>query len=385
MRLLISTLSLLLAFSLSAFTYAQDDEGYFPTPAKHLIIIDHDSGQILFEKNARVPMAPASMTKIMTATVIFDRLKSGALSLTDEFEVSENAWRRGGAKSGSSTMFLDLNSKASVSDLLRGVIVQSGNDACIVLAEAIAGSESNFAKMMNDKAKEIGLTTANFKNSTGWPDEGHLISAHDLAKLSSYTINAHPELYKLYAERGFKWNGISQPNRNPLFGSGSSGADGLKTGYTEVSRYGFVGSAVRDGKRRIFVVNGLESKAQRRSESIRIMNAAFNAFNSYGLFKSGDKVGSADVYMGTEASVPLIAKSDISVGLHKAQRSDLKVNVKYQGPIAAPVTEGDEIATLVISATGMEDRTVPLYAGASVERKSFFGRFIAGTLQKIRG
>ncbi|NNC36254.1 MAG: D-alanyl-D-alanine carboxypeptidase [Acidimicrobiales bacterium] len=385
MRLFISSIALFLAFSLSALSFAQDDNRYFPTPAKHLIIIDHDSGEILFEKNARVPMAPASMTKIMTASVVFDRLKSGTLSLTDEFEVSENAWRRGGAKSGSSTMFLDLNSKASVSDLLRGVIVQSGNDACIVLAEAIAGSESNFAKMMNDKAEELGLTTANFKNSTGWPDDEHVISAYDLAILSSHTINEHPELYKIYAERSFKWNGITQPNRNPLFGARSHGADGLKTGHTEISKYGFVGSAVRDGKRRIFVVNGLESKAQRRLESIRIMNAAFNAFNSYGLFKSGDKVGSADVYMGVEATVPLIVKSDVSVGLHKAQRSDLKVSVQYKGPVAAPVAEGDEIAKLVISAEGMEDRRVPLYAGASVARKSFFGRFIAGILQKIRG
>lgn len=303
--------------------------------------------------------------------------------MDDEFDVSVEAWTRGGAKSGSSTMYLDVHSKASVADLLRGIIVQSGNDACIVMAEALAGSEDNFAKMMNDKAKELGLTTANFKNSTGWPHEEHMISAYDLAKLASYTINEHPELYKIYAERSFKWNNISQPNRNPIFGV--TGADGLKTGHTQVSKYGFVGSAIRDGKRRIFVVNGLESKAQRRSESRRTMNAAFTAFNSYSLFKSGDEVGLADVYMGNEASVPLVAKSDISAGLHKAQRSDLKVKIKYQGPVPAPITEGDQIAELVISATGMEDKTVPLYAGANVERKSFFGRFIAGTLQKIRG
>jgi D-alanyl-D-alanine carboxypeptidase (penicillin-binding protein 5/6) len=384
MRILIPTLILFITLSLNAVSFAQDDENsYFPTPARHIIIIDHDSGEILFEKNARVPMAPASMTKIMTASVVFDRIKSGALLLTDQLYVSEDAWRRGGAKSGSSTMFLDLNSQASVSDLLRGVIVQSGNDACIVLAEALAGSEANFAKMMNDKAKELGLTTANFKNSTGWPDEEHVISAYDLARLASHTIKEHPELYKIYAERSFTWNGITQPNRNPIFGV--DGADGLKTGHTEISKYGFVGSAVRDGKRRIFVVNGLESKAQRRSESRRTMNAAFTAFNSYSLFKTGDKVGSADVYMGNEAKVTLVAKSDIYAGLHKAQRADLKVSINYKGPVPAPITEGDEIAELVISANGMADKTVPLYAGASVARKSFFGRFIAGTLQKIRG
>ena len=383
MRIFLSAISLFLILAFPAFSYAQDEGGYFPSPAKHLIIIDHDTGDILYEKNARVPMAPASMTTIMTASIVFDRIKSGALNLTDELTVSEDAWRRGGAKSGSSTMFLDLNSTATVADLLRGVIVQSGNDACIVLAEALAGSEANFAKMMNDKAKELGLTTANFKNSTGWPDEDHMISAYDLAVLASHTINEHPELYKIYAERSFTWNGISQPNRNPIFGV--AGADGLKTGYTEVSKYGFVGSGVRDGKRRIFVVNGLESKAQRRSESRRTMNAAFTAFNSYSLFKAADQVGSADVYMGMETKVPLVTKTDISAGLHKAQRADLKVTINYKGPVPAPIQEGDEIGELVISATGVEDRTVPLYAGASVERKSFFGRFVAGALQKIRG
>jgi len=362
-----------------------DQSSYFPTPAKYLVILDHDTGEILYEKNARVAMAPASMTKIMTASIVFDRIKSGTLSMEDEFEVSEDAWRRGGAKSGGSTMFLDLKSKASVSDLLRGVIVQSGNDACIVLAEALAGNETNFARLMNDKARELGLESAYFKNSTGWPDPDHKISSLDLARLASHKIKTYPELYKIYAEESFLWNGIKQPNRNPILMAGFNGADGLKTGYTEASKYGFVGSALQGDKRRIFVVNGLESSGQRRSESLRIMNSAFSAFESYSLYNADAEVGTADVYMGKSSVVPLVVQEDVYIGLHKAQRPEMKVEIKYLGPVAAPIQEGAEIAQLVISAPGMNGKTVPLYAGASVEQKSFFGRLSAAILGKIRG
>jgi D-alanyl-D-alanine carboxypeptidase (penicillin-binding protein 5/6) len=376
---------ILLIFSTHAVAQSETDT-FFPTPAQHLIIIDFDSGEILYEKNARTPMQPASMTKIMTASIVFDQLKSGALSPTDEFFVSEDAWRRGGAKSGSSTMFLDLNTKANVADLLRGVIVQSGNDACIVLAEGIAGSEANFAGMMNEKAQELGLESANFKNSTGWPDDEHVISAHDLAVLAAHTIREHPELYKIYAERSFAWNGITQGNRNPLFvGRGFSGADGLKTGHTEVSKYGFVGSAVQDGKRRIFVVNGLASKSERITESMRIMTAAFSSFDSYKLYGDGDEVGVADVYMGTNETVPLVVKGDVSAGLHKAQRPGISVQIKYNGPIPAPITAGDQIAELIISAPKRQDVSIPLYAGEAVTQKSFFARVGSAIINKIRG
>lgn len=357
----------------------------FQTPASHLIILDFDSGEILFEKNAREPMFPASMTKIMTASIVFDRIKSGALSLDDEFMVSVDAWTRGGTKSGSSTMFLKPNSMVKVRDLLRGVIVQSGNDACIVLAQGIAGSEAAFADLMNAKAKSLGLDTAHFVNSTGWPDPNHKISAHDLARLASHTIKAYPEMYKIYDEKQYTWNGIAQSNRNPLFGSGIDGVDGLKTGHTKVSKYGFVGSGVRDGERRVFVVNGLETNSARRSESRRIMRSAFGEFKAYSVYQSGEKAGSAPVFMGKAETVSLVASEDIVVGLHKPSRGAMKIQIKYQSPIAAPITKGDHIADMIITAPGRADETVALLAGEDVARKSLFGRMTASLVRKIRG
>lgn len=357
----------------------------FQTEATNLIILDHDSGEVLFEKNAREPMFPASMTKIMTATIVFDRIKSGALSLDDEFTVSEDAWRRGGTKSGSSTMFLKLGSNVSVRDLLRGVIVQSGNDACIVLAQGIAGSEAAFADLMNAKAQELGLETAHFVNSTGWPHPDHKISAYDLVRLASHSIETYPDMYKIYSERKFTWNGITQSNRNPLFGSGIDGVDGLKTGHTKISKYGFVGSGVRDGKRRVFVVNGLETNAARRSESRRIMRSAFGEFKAYTLYTSGQKADVAKVFMGKSETVSLVTSKNVVVGLHKPSRKGLKVQIKYQSPIPAPIVKGDHIADLLITAPGRANETVALLAGEDVARKSMFGRMTASLVRKIRG
>lgn len=347
--------------------------------------MDSATGEILFEKNARAPMAPASMTKIMTASVVFDRIKSGALSLDDEFVVSEDAWTRGGVKSGSSTMFLKPKSKVSVRDLLHGVIIQSGNDACITLAQGIAGSEAAFALLMNAKAKELGLTSANFTNATGWPDEKHEISAYDLARLAQNTIKSYPEFYKIYAKESFTWNGIKQPNRNPLFSAGFPGADGLKTGHTTISKYGFVGSAKQGNDRRIIVVNGLESKSQRRSESVRIMRSAFNDFAVYDIYKADSRVGEAKVFMGKSEMVSMVVKSDVNLGIHKIQRQHMKVQTKYLSPLPAPVLKGDEIGTLIISLGDTQLKTLPLYAGEDVERKSLLGRLTASLIRKIRG
>ncbi len=380
--------SIIFVFGLLApqLTYAKTPvDNTFITPAKYLVIIDYDSGEILYEKNARTPMAPASMTKIMTASVVFDRIKSGALSLEDEFIVSENAWRKGGAKSGSSTMFLKPNSKVKVGDLLHGVIIQSGNDACITLAEGIAGSETAFAEMMNAKAKQLGLTSANFKNATGWPAEGHVISAYDLVKLAQHSIRTYPDLYKIYAQKSFTWNGIRQPNRNPLILANFAGADGLKTGHTEISKYGFVGSAVQDGKRRIFVVNGLESKAQRRSESLRIMRSAFSEFSVYDIYKKDSRTGEVNLFMGKDETVPVVVGEDVVVGLAKMNRKNLKVQIKYQSPVPAPILKGDEIAQLVISINGNILKTAPLFAANDVKQKSLFGRLFAAIIRKIRG
>jgi len=380
-------LFLLVVFALGLFVppaLAQTESG-FPTSADNLAILDYESGEILFEKNARVPMYPASMTKIMTALIVFDRIKSGALSLDDEFVVSEDAWQRGGAASGSSTMFLEPNSKVKIRDLLRGVIVQSGNDACIVLAQGIAGSEAAFADLMNRKAKELGLDNAHFVNSTGWPDPKHKISAYELAWLTRHSIAAHPEMFKIYAERTYTWNGITQANRNPLYGSGIEGVDGMKTGYTKISKYGFVGTGMQNGVRRIFVINGLEANSARRSESRRVMRAAFGEFKVYKLYKAGEKAGSAPVFMGKSEAVDLVSSEDVSVGLHMPARAGLKVQIKYLGPIPAPITKGDHVANLIITAPGREPETIALLAGEDVKRKSVPARILASLLSKVRG
>jgi len=374
-----------LCLTATPLAYGQDEASQFQTPASHLIIMDHASGEILFEKNAREPMFPASMTKIMTVSIVFDQIKSGALSMDDELEVSVDAWRRGGAASGSSTMYLEPNSTVKVRDLIRGVIVQSGNDACIVLAQGIAGSEQAFAELMNAKAKELGLSTAHFVNSTGWPHPDHKISAYDLAKLARHSIASYPQMYKIYAERAFKWNNINQPNRNPLFGSAIEGVDGLKTGHTEASKYGFVGSGVQGGKRIIFVVNGLETKSARRSESRRIMRSAIREFKVYPILKQNQSVGTADVFMGKSQTVSLTTSKDIMVGLHKSERPNLKLQILYQGPIPAPISKGDYIADLLITAPGRADEVVQLLAAEDVAQKSIFGRMMASLVQKIRG
>jgi len=360
-------------------------ESEFQTSANNLVILDYQSGEILFEKNARAPMYPASMTKIMTALIVFDRIKSGALSLDDEFVVSTDAWRRGGAASGSSTMFLEPGSKVQIRNLLRGVIVQSGNDACIVLAQGIAGSEAAFADLMNIKAKELGLNNAHFVNATGWPDPNHKISAYELAWLARHSIAAHPEMFKIYAEPAFSWNNIKQGNRNPLYGSGIDGVDGMKTGHTKISKYGFVGTGMQNGVRRIFVINGLETSSARRSESRRVMRSAFKDFKVYDLYRAGEKAGSAPVFMGKSGTATLVASEDISVGLYIPAREGLKLQIKYSGPIPAPISRGEHIADLIITAPGLETKTIALLAGEDVKRKSIPGRIIASLAQKIRG
>jgi len=378
-------------FSLSFFLTASvasvpalAQSSVFDTPASHAVIMDFDTGLILYEKDARRPTAPASMTKIMTAEMVFDRIRSGAITPDTEFMVSEDAWKRGGAPSGSSTMFLKPKSSVRVEDLLRGVIIQSGNDACIVLAEGIAGSEIAFADMMTDHARKIGLTSATFKNSTGWPHPDHKISTIDLALLAKRSISDYAEFYPLYAERSFEWNGISQPNRNPLLGS-FPGADGLKTGSTKASGYGLVASAERAGTRRIVVVNGLESSAARSKESKRLMQAAFDSFKIYSLYKPDEVVTKAKIYMGKTSEVDLVAKSEIQIGLARAARSDMDVKVRMKTEHAAPITKGDQLAELVVSAPNLTETVIPLYAAEDVKEKSAFGRAVTALTNLIRG
>lgn len=341
--------------------------------AREAVIIDATTGRVLFEKNADKRMPPASMSKLMTIYMVMNQLRDGNLSLEDTFRVSENAWRKGGAKSGSSTMFLDPKSRVSVEELLMGIIVQSGNDACIVIAEGISGSEAAFAEAMTAKAQEIGLTGSHFANSTGWPDPDQYMTAKDLAHLALRTIQEFPEYYHMYSVTEYTYNGIRQTNRNPLLYKGI-GADGLKTGHTSEAGYGLTTSAERNGRRIVLVVNGLNSKKERSSESERLMDWAFREFNNYALYNQNDVVSDAEVWLGTAGRVPLVINQDVVITMPRKARKGMKVTVKYDGPIPAPIVAGTPIASLEISAPNEETVTVPLLAGADVGALGLVGR-----------
>ncbi len=347
------------------------------TSADYAYIMDADTGMALYSKDGDTPFIPASMTKIMTAYIVFERIRDGRLTLEDEFVVSETAWREGGAASGGSTMFLELGSKVSVRDLLRGVIIQSGNDACIVIAEAISGSQEAFAEEMTRRARELGLDSATFENPTGLYSDNHRISAADLAQLAYLTIKDFPEFYALYSEKEFTWNGIRQPNRNPLLGE-VQGADGLKTGHLEISGYGLVGSAVRDGKRRIIVLNGLDSIAERASEARRVMRSAFVDFKVVEVVQPDQIVGEADVFLGKQKTVELKAIELMKAALHADSIRDIKVEVVYNGPLKAPLSEGDVVGEIIVSAPGMQDVRAPAVLAQSIARKSLFERALVG-------
>lgn len=342
------------------------------TEAEQAIVMDATTGAVLLEKNADLPVPPSSMSKMMTVYLVFERLKEGSLSMDDTFVVSKKAWQRGGSK-----MFVEVGKQVSVADLLRGVIVQSGNDASIVLAEGLAGDEKTFADLMNRRAAELGLTNSTFKNASGWPEEGHLMSVRDLAILSKRTIEDFPEYYKLYAEKNFTYNGIRQGNRNPLLYR-HGGADGLKTGHTEAAGYGLAASAERQDRRLIMAVNGLPSAKSRSREARRLMEWGFREFRNFSLFRDGDAVEKAGVWLGTEAMVPLVVDRDITVTLPRRARRTAEIKVVYTGPIPAPIAEGDAIARLVVTAPDVPAVEIPLKAGKAVERLGFAGRLAAG-------
>ena len=368
-----------LALALPAF----GQNAGFQTKAPHAVIMDYETGEVLYEKGARAAIAPASMTKIMTADMVFEALKNGTVTPDTEFQVSEEAWRRGGVKSGSSTMFLKVKSSVRVEDLLRGIIIQSGNDACIVVAEGLAGSETEFADQMTARAKAIGLESASFRNSTGWPHPEHKISAFDLAQLARHSIKTYPEYYSIYGEKSFTWNEIKQGNRNPLLGK-FTGADGMKTGSTEASGYGLVGSAERAGKRRIVVINGLESKSDRADVSLRLMSAAFSQFKIYQLYKSGDVIGDVDVYMGAAEKVKVRIDENVQAGIFRGDRAKIS-SIMMSKPAVAPITVGDHIADMIISVPGREDKKIALFAAEDIKAKSLFAKAWTVLLQKIRG
>lgn len=356
----------------------------FDTPAEYVVLMDYESGDVVFEKNGDELMAPASMSKLMTMVMLFDAIREGRVSLDDEFVISENAWRKGGAASGSSTMFAEVNSRVPVRDLIKGVIVQSGNDACIAIAEALAGSEEAFAARMTQRAREIGLEKATFVNATGWPDPGHLMTARELAKLARYIIETYPEFYQIYAMRSFTWNGITQQNRNPLLYM-NMGADGLKTGHTSISGYGLTASAVRNGRRFILVVNGLESERQRAEEAQRLMDWAFREFREYTLLKKGQQVALAPVWQGEVAKVPLVAAEDVSFVMSREQRRQLGAKLRYDAPLIAPVAEGQAAGEIVFTAPGMPVRRYGVVAGYGVDELGFMGKAMAAAVHLVSG
>jgi len=349
------------------------------TQALQAILVDFDTGTVLLEKNADELMAPASMTKIMTADLVFDRLKDGRLSLDDKLEVSEYAWRKGGSK-----MFVEINSQVAVEDLLRGIIIQSGNDASIVVAEAIAGSEEAFGDIMTERAHQIGMNDTTFRNATGWPDPQHLTTARDLATLAAYTIRTHPEYYYLYGQISYTYNDIKQGNRNPLLYK-NLGADGLKTGHTEASGYGLTASAKRGDRRLILVVNGLPSVNARSEEGARLLNWGFREFDNYELFEAGEIVETAEVWMGQRSAVPLVLDRALVMTLPRAGVRKMKVAVIVEEPVTAPIQAGDELAKLVVEAEGMAPTQFPLYAAEDVPELGFTGRVGASIKHLVFG
>lgn len=344
----------------------KDTEG-FQTLAPHAILIDAESGTVLFEKAADQPVPPASLLKLMTAEVVFNEIKEGNLKLDEEFIISERAWRKGGAPSGGSTMYAAIHSRIKVADLLKGVIIHSANDACIALAEGIAGNEESFARLMNGRAHEIGLTKSNFANPHGLPDPGNRVTARDLAKLSQHLIKTYPEFYKIYGQQEFTWNKIRQLNRNPLLPM-NIGADGLKTGFTQEAGYNLVGSAVQNGLRLIVVVTGLKTAKDRADEAKKLLEWGFKGFESRPLFAEGQVVGDAKLYGGAQGSVSLVGKGAIHLMVPRNSSDKILARVVYNGPVQAPVRKGQPIGTLKVWRGDSLTLEVPLEAAEGVDR-----------------
>ena len=314
----------------------------FDSKAPRAILVDLDSGATLYRKAENEAFEPAAMVKMMTMAVVFDALKAGELRLDQSFPVSENAWRMGGAPSRGATMFAALKSTVPVADLLRGAIVQAGNDACLILAEGIAGSEAAFVERMNAKAAALGLTGSSFRNVTGLADPGQKTTVVDLARIADYLVTAHPELYRIYAEPDFTWNKIFQRNRNPLLGAGI-GVDGLSTGYSESAGFGLTASALRDGHRMTAVVSGLTTDKARAEEAKRLFDYADTAFERIRFFDAGETIGEARVYGGATRSVPLATEVPLDVLLVRGARDRIRARVTYAGPLVAPVSKGQQI------------------------------------------
>ncbi len=358
----------------------------FETPAPVAYLVDLSSGATLYAKDADRRMPPASMAKMMTVYVAFDMIKKGELKLDKMMTVRPETWAKWHGPAAGSTMFLSANEQVSVDNLLKGIVTLSGNDACIVLAEGISGTEEAFAARMNDTAKRLGLTGSNFGNSNGWPDEGRTyVTARDLAKLAMATIEDHPQLYKTYYSLpSFTWGktlgagaAITQANRDPLLGR-VAGADGLKTGHTDEAGYGFTGSAEQNGRRLVMVVAGLTSFNQRIEESVRFVDWGFKAWSTKPLFKKGQKVETAEVQLGDAGSVGLVAPRNLAVTMPAGAMTGMTVKVRYEGPVKAPIAAGQYIADLIVETPSTPPQVMPLVAETAVGEAGFFRRAWAG-------
>jgi D-alanyl-D-alanine carboxypeptidase (penicillin-binding protein 5/6) len=337
----------------------------FQTAAPFALLMDADTGSVLFDHNGDKQMAPASTTKILTAEITFREIKEGRLKLDDTFLVSENAWRSGGAKSGGSTMFAALNSRIPIADLIQGLVVQSGNDAAITLAEGISGSEDNFAALMNRRAHELGMDHSVFQNPWGRGDPNQRVTPRDMAALARFVIHTYPDFYKYFGEREFTWNKVRQPNRNPLLAM-NIGADGLKTGDIAESGYGLVGSAVQNGERLIVVVNGLRTAKERANESFKLLTWGFRNFEPRDLYGADEVVGTAKVFGGAAGDVPLVAGTPVKLMVPRGEGGALAGRITYRGPLQAPVAQGATVAELHVTHDGSDILTVPLKTAAAV-------------------
>lgn len=333
--------------------------------APHAILIDAQYGGVLFDRDADRLIFPASLAKLMTAEYVFHEIKEGRIKLTDEYMVSENAWRKGGAPSHGSTMFAALHSKVPVDDLLRGLIIQSANDACIVLAEGIAGNEAEFGNRLTQRAREIGLEKSVFTNSSGLPDPNGKVTTRELAMLARHLIRTYPDFYPLFAQPDFTWNKIRQQNRNPLLGA-MNGADGLKTGYTKEAGYGLVGSAVQNDLRLIVVVTGVSTAKERADEARKALEWGFRNFEQRTIFAEGQTIGTAKVFGGASGRVGLKADGEVKVMLPKSGADRLIARIVYTGPVPAPVTEGTPIGNLKVWRNDSLILTMPLKAAENI-------------------
>lgn len=338
------------------------------TSAKHAYLIDETTGAVLLDKDGDVAMVPSSMSKLMTAYITFERLKEGRIKLEDMLTVSEKAWRMQGSKT-----FVGIGDKISVNDLIHGIIVQSGNDACVVMAEGLAGSEEAFVAEMNKTAEKLSLTQSHFMNATGWPDEGHVMSAKDLATLAKHIIEDFPEYYPLYSTKEYTFNNITQLNRNRLLGN-DIGVDGLKTGHTDAGGYGIVLSAKHDERRLILVINGLASDDDRVKEGDALLRYGFREFQNKQLVSAGAEIAAAEVWFGVQPSVALVAEKDVVVTLPAGKAEGMKYTLRYQSPVPAPIAKGAHIADLVVEIPGGAPQVVPLVAASDVAKLSGFAK-----------